>query len=145
MNGPRRACLLLLGLLACPMPLFAETSANPASIPSATAGLQQSLIGLLIVLAVIAALAWLMRRIPGRGLGSARHLKVVDQLTFGGKERLSLVEVADTWLVIGITPTQLNTLHVMPKSVSLPADPDISAGQQFSRLFDMIRSRKPNE
>ena len=33
----------------------------------------------------------------------------------GTRERIALVEVGDTWLVLGIAPGQISTLHSMPK------------------------------
>jgi flagellar protein FliO/FliZ len=113
------------------------------SIPSTGAGLQQSLIGLLIVLAVIVGLAWLTRQLRGRAPGSSQQIKLVAQLAVGSKERISLVELADTWILVGITQTQLNALHVMPKAASTP-DQNTTPNQPFAALFDTIRSRNPH-
>ena len=120
-----------------------NTSSSLSAIPTTSAGLQQSLLALLVVLAVIVGLAWLVRRLPGRAVGPTQQLKIVAQLAVGAKERISLIELADTWVLIGITPTQLNALHVMPKAAST-ADESTGSSQPFATLFEMIRSRKPN-
>jgi flagellar protein FliO/FliZ len=33
----------------------------------------------------------------------------------GNRERIVLVEVADTWIVVGLVPGQIRTLHTLPK------------------------------
>jgi flagellar protein FliO/FliZ len=139
----QRRGLLLGSWLSASVDASETASKNLSAIPSAGAGLQQSLIGLLIVLAVIVGLAWLTRQLRGRTPGSSQQLKVVAQLAVGAKERISLVELADTWILVGITQTQLNALHVMPKATSTP-DTNTTPNQPFAALFDTIRSRNPH-
>lgn len=141
MRISRQFCLLILVFFAVSGTAAESTAGNLPS--TATAGILQSLVGLLVVLAVIVGLAWMARRFPGRALGSTQHLKVISQLAVGAKERVSLIELADTWVLIGVTPTQLSTLHVMPKSETAgnAAHP---SPQPFASLLEMIRSGKPN-
>jgi flagellar protein FliO/FliZ len=83
--------------------------------PVSFAGLLQALFGLLIVLAFIAALAWLFRRLPlGQGVAGGA-VRVVGGVALGTRERLVLVEVGETWLLLGVAPGQVNTLHTMPR------------------------------
>ena len=49
-------------------------------------------------------------------LGAGSVLKVISGVAVGQRERIVLVEVNDTWLVIGVAPGQVRTLHSMPKS-----------------------------
>jgi flagellar protein FliO/FliZ len=119
----------------------AQVTGNAPITPSG--GMLQSLLGLLVVLAVIGVLAWLARRLPGRALGKTQHLRVIGQLALGTKERVSLLEFGDTWVLIGITPTQINTLHVMPKSV-LAETAEVVPSTPFSSLLNALQSRKPN-
>ncbi len=42
-------------------------------------------------------------------------MKVIGGVALGPRERLVLVEVGDTWLVIGLVPGQIRTLHRLPK------------------------------
>jgi flagellar protein FliO/FliZ len=139
----RLPCLFLISWSAMVVDASETASKNLPAIPSTGVGLQQSLIGLLIVLAVIVGLAWLTRQLRGRAPGSSQQIKVIAQLAVGAKERISLVELADTWILVGITQTQLNALHVMPKAASTP-DTNTSPNQPFAALFDTIRSRNPH-
>lgn len=82
----------------------------------------QSLLALLIVLGVIVGAAWLLKRAQGRhggpGSGVLRHVSAV---AVGPRERVVIVEVADTWLVLGVAPGQVRSLHTLPKQ-TLPEE-----------------------
>lgn len=79
--------------------------------------------GLLIVLAMIVAAGWLLRKLQQRaGMGPAGRrsqvLSVVAQQMLGTREKVVVVEVQDTWLVLGVTQQHVQTLHTLPR----PAD-----------------------
>lgn len=74
-------------------------------------GITQMLLGLLVVLGLLAAAVWLLRRYMPlqRGEGA---LKVVAGLTLGARERLVLVEADGARLLLGVAPGRVQTLHV---------------------------------
>ena len=80
-----------------------------------TGGMLQVILGLGLVLAVIAGCAWLLRRFGGLQAKAAGAIKVIGGSQVGQRERVVLVEVADTWLVIGVAPGHVTALHSMPK------------------------------
>lgn len=92
------------------------TSPPPLSTaPVSSGGVWQVFLGLAVVLAVIAGAAWLIKRfVPGQ-VGAGGVLKLVGGVMVGPKERLVLVEVGETWLLLGVTAGQVNALHTMPK------------------------------
>lgn len=75
----------------------------------------QALFGLVVVLAVIAGAAWLLRRFTQVGGGGGGALSTVAVLTVGQKERIVLVQCRETWIVVGVAPGQLSTLHTMAR------------------------------
>jgi flagellar protein FliO/FliZ len=83
---------------------------------STAASMGQALFGLIAVLAVIAALAWLARRFAPAASARGALLKNIAALTLGPRERVVVVEVADTWLVLGVTAQQISTLHTLPRT-----------------------------
>ena len=89
-------------------------------MPSTAASLGQALFGLLAVLAVIGVMAYLAKRfqLPGQGQGAL--LKTITGLSVGTRERVVVVEVGETWLVLGVTAQNISTLHSMPKG-EMPA------------------------
>jgi flagellar protein FliO/FliZ len=74
----------------------------------------QVVLALALVLGAIAGSAWLVRRL-GAGQHGAGGLRVVGGVAVGPKERVALVEVGDTWLLVGVAPGRVNALHVMPR------------------------------
>jgi flagellar protein FliO/FliZ len=80
----------------------------------------QALAALGLIVALLLATAWLAQRVSGgRGFGSS-GMKVVAGLNLGPRERIVVVEVGETWLVIGIVPGQIRTLHTLPRGESPP-------------------------
>ncbi|MGB2681421.1 MAG: flagellar biosynthetic protein FliO, partial [Candidatus Competibacter sp.] len=100
------------------------TGAEPSrldSVAAVTPGggmLAQLTLGLVVVLALAVGLSWLLRRyaLPRDGL-----IRVVGGLPLGSRERLLLVEVDKTRLLLGVTATQIQTLHVFAPGTAPPA------------------------
>ena len=111
------ALAALLMLSSLPVSAALPTIAAPApaqSTSSAAQGLLQAGGGMLLVLGLILLCAWLARRFGLQRLGGGRLVRVVSSAALGTRERVVVVEVAGTWLVLGVTPSQVNTLHTMP-------------------------------
>ncbi|GHE21070.1 flagellar biosynthetic protein FliO [Halomonas urumqiensis] len=75
------------------------------------------------VLALIVAILLIARVVLKRaGLGQARHgdrLRVVGAVGVGNRERVVIVQVEQTWLVLGVGSGNVNKLHELPAP---PAD-----------------------
>lgn len=114
-------------------------AADPAAVGSSTfATLLQVVLALAVVLAAIAGAAWLMRRaVPAIGGGGT--VRVVGGTMVGPRERVVVVEVGETWLVLGVTATNVNALHTLPRPPGAGASAD--AAQGFPSL--LARLRKP--
>lgn len=74
--------------------------------------------GLLLVLAVIGGLAWLLKRFSLVQNAAGGVVKVVAATGVGQRERVVVVEVDKTWLVLGVAPGRVNKLHAMEKPQS---------------------------
>ena len=112
MVNPAR--LSLVALAATGQAALAADGAAATPGPGLASVLQVSL-GLAIVLAMVAAAAWLIRRL---GVGMRLPDGVVRMrggIAIGQRERVVVVEIRDTWLVIGVAPGQVRTLHALPK------------------------------
>ena len=121
-----RARFCLIAALCAPLLAAAET-ARPAYTPPPPAAISsgsvlQIIFSLLLVLAAVILVAWVLRRINLPQRGAASLLKVIGGVAVGQRERVVLVEVNDTWLVLGIAPGQVRALHSMPKA-TLPVPP----------------------
>jgi flagellar protein FliO/FliZ len=99
----------------------------PPAATMSSGSVLQVIFSLLLVLAAVFVVGWILKRInlPQHGAGNA--LKVISGVAVGQRERIVLVEVNDTWLIIGVAPGQVNALHSMPKG-TLPSAPNADAG-----------------
>ncbi len=106
----------------------------------------QVMLGLGLVLAVIAGSAWVLRRFGGMPRGTASAIKVIGDSAVGQRERVVLVEVADTWLVIGVAPGHVTALHTMPKGESAEAIADGATDRtidaRFSAWFRQVMEKR---
>jgi flagellar protein FliO/FliZ len=82
---------------------------------SATGSLLQTLFALIVVLGVLGALAWFLKRYGPKTSGGSANLRIVGSLNLGGRERLLVVEVGNQWIVVGASPGRVNALATMPK------------------------------
>jgi flagellar protein FliO/FliZ len=100
-------------------------------------GLLQAGFGMLVVLGLIFGCAWLARRFGlQRFGGGGQVVKVVSSASVGQRERVVVVEVAGTWLVLGVTASQVNTLHSLPaQAVASAAAEPASMARHPADLF----------
>lgn len=111
--------------------------------PSATAvtqgpglaGVGEVALGLFVVIAAIVALAWVARRVYPGAVQAGGHLRVLAAMPLGARERLMLVEVGGTQLLLGVTAQQVTTLHELrePLAFNGPA-----RGEFAERLREML-------
>ncbi len=119
----RPISLLLVAVLPCIPAHAAEQAAAPAS----TGSLLQVAFGLIVVLALMAGAAWILKRMGMTGAGGTSVAKVVGGVSVGNRERVVVVEVADQWIVVGVAPGRVNALSTMakqefPAATTSPAD-----------------------
>lgn len=80
---------------------------------SATASLVQVTLALMLMVGLIIGLAWLAKRFGRPLFQQNKDLRLVASLSLGVKEKIILVEVGNKQLVLGVTPQQITSLHVM--------------------------------
>jgi flagellar protein FliO/FliZ len=76
----------------------------------------QVFFSLVLVVAAILVVVWLLKRMNVVQQSTGNLLKVLGGVAIGQRERVVLLEIDDTWLVIGVGPGQIRTLHTLPKS-----------------------------
>jgi flagellar protein FliO/FliZ len=81
----------------------------------------QTLFGLAIVVALVFACAWLARRFGLQPATRGNVLRMIGGLSLGGKERVAVVEIGETWLVLGAAPGNVRLLHTLPAPAATSA------------------------
>ena len=75
----------------------------------------QVTLGLLVVLGLMAAAAWVLRRFNTAKGNNAAQIKIIGGVSVGNRERVMVVEIADQWIVVGVAPGRVNALATMAK------------------------------
>lgn len=97
------------------------------------------LLSFVAILAMIPVALWLLKRTPlGASAAATAGLRVVAALPIAPNQRVLTVEVGQgedrRWLVLGVTPAGIRTLHTMPPQAEAPAAaPTASLG--FAQLL----------
>jgi len=135
-------------LFAAPLLLMAEAigaasgegSARLVESPLSTANLVNTAFGLAVVLGLMLALAWLVRRfvqVPGAGKG---QIQVLGGVSLGSREKAVLVNVDGRRLLLGVAPGRVQTLLVLDGK----ADAEASFADQLSRVEQDMPDRELN-
>jgi flagellar protein FliO/FliZ len=112
---------------------------------SASSGLT-SLLWFIAILALIPVALWLLKRTPIGGASSGGVMRSVAALPLSASQRIVTIEVGQgdsrRWLVLGVTPQSITTLHTMEPVADL-ATPGAALpmpGAGFAQLLDRIRT-----
>jgi flagellar protein FliO/FliZ len=104
--------------------------------------LLETLLGLLLVLALIFALARLLQRMQGSVSGGDQIMRVVSSLNVGARERVLLLKVSDKHILIAASANAISPLHVFD---DLPPEygeaPQQAAG--FGNLLQALKRGGP--
>lgn len=135
--------MLLFLILTIPGMALATESAAPPGVASST--YVQAILGLSLIVALLFATAWLARKVSGgKGFGQG-GMKVIGGVALGPRERLVLVEIGDSWLVIGIVPGQIRTLHRLPKGDLAGNSAGDVASSPFANILGNLTAHKKND
>jgi flagellar protein FliO/FliZ len=94
----------------------------------------QTLFGLVIVIGFVFGCAWLARKLGYQGGKKGGVVKVVGGASLGNKERVAVVEIGDTWLVLGAGPGNVRLLHTMPAGSAQAEDMAEKSGPETQTL-----------
>ena len=137
--------LSTFSVLTFPLQVFAETVQQnpiPAGTVIATESMTKMIISLVLVLGIIIAIAWLLKRFAVIPTATTGHIKIVSTAGVGQRERVVIAEVGETWLVLGVAPGQINMLYSMEKSALNTSDKALkNASVQFSEALDKSISK----
>jgi len=90
--------------------------------PSPTSSLLKMILGLMLVLGVMAGVAYLVKRmLPGVGHQQST-IHIVGSASVGTRERVVVLEVGDRWLVVGVAPGQVSAIANLEKGMTTLAD-----------------------
>jgi flagellar protein FliO/FliZ len=143
MNGCRLFFLPLLALSAAAVAAPHAPASAVAAGPASAGSLLQVLFGLVVVLGLMAACAWMLRRFTAVKAGNGASIRIVGGVSVGTRERVMVVEVGDQWIVVGVAPGQVNALSTMPKQDAvLPPEGEVQPPRNFSNWLAQTMEKR---
>lgn len=100
---------------------------------------------LLIVVALILAGAWAARRSGWLRANQGQSIRLLGTQSLGARAYISIVEVEDARLVVGVTGNQVSLLHTMPASApsdSTQSSPQAVQPSSFAGILTRAASRR---
>ncbi len=112
---------------------------STSALPSSGLYVLQVLLGLGFVVVLIFVAAWLMKRVGHGSLMGASHMRIMATLAIGTKERLAIVDVAGTQILLGVTSQSINTLHTFDTPII--STEKVKSDSDFSEKLKEILAR----
>jgi flagellar protein FliO/FliZ len=78
-----------------------------------TASVLRMIASLGVVLALLVATAWAVRRWRERHAATGQSIEVISGLNLGAKERIVLLRVGTEQVLVGVSPAGMRSLHVI--------------------------------
>jgi flagellar protein FliO/FliZ len=119
----------------------ATTATTPATSASPVFGMMQGVFGLLIVIGLIFAAGWLLRRIGPRAR-SGNVVQVLGGASVGPREKVVVVRYGDQTLVLGVAPGHVGLLHTAPASAAVEPP---AVNEVVPSFVDRLRSARGGE
>ena len=142
-NGSRRPDVRLFGLalILLTTPTLAFASGADA-VPGLTAMGLRAVLSLAGVLALIAALAFLVRRLrtPGGSGPATRRVVPLDRLDLGGHREIRLLRVEKRLLLVGVTGERIALLSELPDTSVGASEESGALGSGLSVLRKLTNS-----
>jgi flagellar protein FliO/FliZ len=129
--------LPLAVLLLFPPTAFAAETAAGSAPPDLGSSALQMIFGLLLVLGLLLGSLWLLKRISQPRGPVAGLMRVVAGVAVGSRERVVILELGNSWLVLGVAPGQVTTLAEIPRQ-EVPASPLPQAGKDFPAWLKQV-------
>ncbi|OIQ93326.1 flagellar protein FliO [mine drainage metagenome] len=130
-----RVSRLLPWAIAVPRLAVAET----ARTPELGTTLVQMLLGLGVVLLLLFVSLYLLKRLTAPRGSAAGLLRVVAGTAVGTRERVVVLEVDDTWLVLGVTATNITPLTQLPRR---QVPPTAASSKDFGGWLKQVMDRR---
>lgn len=137
---PRIAILVCLSLSLASVTRAAEVGAGNTA-PDLGSSALQMILGLAVVLALLLGALWLLKRISEPRGPVAGLMRVVAGVAVGSRERVVILELGNSWLVLGVAPGQVTTLAEIPRQ-EVPTPTGISVQKDFPVWLKQIIERR---
>ncbi|HEY8941754.1 MAG TPA: flagellar biosynthetic protein FliO [Cellvibrio sp.] len=117
-------------------------NANGNSPPIGSGGhLLNVTLGLILIIGLIFGLSWFVKRFSQGSFSGNSHLKIIATMPLGTRERIVLIDAGGQQLLLGITPTHINTLHTFDSPIAAHQS-DVNTSDFGRKLMAILQ--RPN-
>ncbi|MFC7368551.1 MULTISPECIES: flagellar biosynthetic protein FliO [Vreelandella] len=111
------------------------------------AALGKTAAALALVIAIILLCTAVLKRWQTARHHHGAHLRIVGNTAVGSRERIVVVEIEDTWLVVGVSGGRITKLHERPAPANRPSPPPApETSSRFSqRLANALASSRKRD
>ncbi len=118
---------------------FAAPDVTTTTTQGTASGIGQVMLALVLVLAAVFAVAWFFKRMRGFTAGGNDGIEVLAQAAVGTKERVVIVRVAGSRLLLGVAAGQVSLLQTLPAEADSTPPPAGAASPLPPRFTDLLR------
>jgi flagellar protein FliO/FliZ len=137
-----------MSLLMCGLTSFAlaedatEKTVSVSSTASFGGALAQMLLVLFLILALLLSIAWVLRRAGLMQASMQGQLRILGSVAVGPREKVILVQVGQEQLVLGVTASEINLLHLLAEPIEIVDAHTMSVTGGFAeRLQQALQKR----
>jgi len=112
---------------------------SAVSDPISTSSIFQLILMLLLVVGLILFAAWFFRRMGQFGGANSQVIRYLGGISVGQRERVVLIEVGETQLLIGVAPGRVEKLHTLDSPIKFETD---STNSPFARKLAELVNKK---
>lgn len=110
--------------------------AQPVS-PLSVGSLTQLTLSLIAIVALILAISWALKRLKTAGPRRARDIAVLDELSVGPRDRIVLIRVGESQVLVGVSAAGL--VPLTPLAVPIVLKDGIPTPAFAERLRDLMK------
>jgi len=136
-----RWLLLPVGLFCSALQAQSDPLATVPLEPLSSPYLLKLTGGLLLVVLIIFALAWLLRKLNLNQQSSNSLIKIIAGLSLGTRDRIVLLQVGEEQILVGLTPGRIEKLHTLAVPLEAPGE-QIETSSFASRLNRLMGERE---
>lgn len=130
--------LAIIAISAAPL----AHAQNVAPASESGSGLLQVIMSLVMVLLLLFGTLFLLKKLSApRGAGSGL-LRVIAGAAVGTRERVVVVEVGETWLVLGVAPGHVTSLHQLPRQALAHGNDAANPGNHFAAWLKQTMEKR---
>lgn len=106
------------------LPALAVAAEDPA--PSLGGSVLQLVFGLALILGLLFATLWLLKKISVPRGAEGSMIRVVSAAAVGPRERVVLVDIGEKRLVLGVAPGQVSLLDTLAVPTETSSEPQVN-------------------